>query len=361
MGEKFYTYLWLREDGSPYYAGKGCERRAYRKHRIGNPPPDDRIILQYHPSEKEAFEAEIFLIEYFGRKNLGNGCLWNLTDGGEGASGFVRSEEAKAKYKGRKLPPEVVAKIAQFHRGRKRPKETGKRIREAKTKYTSCRCCATKLSAKQCNTKCPECGERNLRPLGPLNQGGIKYYSCRCCSYRLTGRQLCRKCPECGERNKTKLGPKNQVIRSPESIAKQSEKMKGRKRSAESCAKQSAAMTGRTHSEKSKELMRLVQKDAWTPARRENQSERQKGKPRTTETKDKMSSSKTKYYTCRGCSTKITGRQRVLGCPECKEVNSIALGPKNQIVRSPEYRAKQSAAQKSRCARKRSSSLPPSA
>jgi hypothetical protein len=81
--ETFYTYLWLRDDGTPYYVGKGHGKRAYRK----GCPPHDRILVQPHPSEQDAFAAEIFLILYFGRKDLGAGCLRNLTDGGEGASG----------------------------------------------------------------------------------------------------------------------------------------------------------------------------------------------------------------------------------------------------------------------------------
>lgn len=55
-------------------------------HRVYR-PPDDRILLQEYPSESAANEAEIFLILYYGRKDLGTGCLRNRTDGGEGARG----------------------------------------------------------------------------------------------------------------------------------------------------------------------------------------------------------------------------------------------------------------------------------
>ena len=54
---KFYTYLWLREDGTPYYVGKGSADRAYVKHRVGNAPPRERIIVQEFDSEQTAFEA----------------------------------------------------------------------------------------------------------------------------------------------------------------------------------------------------------------------------------------------------------------------------------------------------------------
>jgi len=96
----FYTYLWLREDGTPYYAGKGSGRRGRisSKHGVLRRPKDSsRIIMQDWPSEEDAFEAEKFLILYYGRKDLGTGCLRNLTDGGEGSSGCVQSEESKNK------------------------------------------------------------------------------------------------------------------------------------------------------------------------------------------------------------------------------------------------------------------------
>jgi hypothetical protein len=87
----FYTYLWLREDGTPYYVGKGKGQRAYIRHRVGNPPPIERIIVQEHQTESEAFEAEAFLIQYYGREDQGCGGLLNLSDGGEGAGNFSKS------------------------------------------------------------------------------------------------------------------------------------------------------------------------------------------------------------------------------------------------------------------------------
>jgi hypothetical protein len=86
---QFYTYLWLREDGTPYYVGKGTGKRAFndRKNHRFPPPPKDRILLQEFPDEESAFIAEAFLIALYGREDLGEGTLLNLTDGGEGCSG----------------------------------------------------------------------------------------------------------------------------------------------------------------------------------------------------------------------------------------------------------------------------------
>lgn len=96
----YYNYLWLREDGTPYYAGKGKGSRAFGgRHSVHKPTEDNRILIQEHPDEESAFEAERFLISYYGRKDLGTGCLYNLTDGGEGgdtSTGKKRSEKAKA-------------------------------------------------------------------------------------------------------------------------------------------------------------------------------------------------------------------------------------------------------------------------
>lgn len=99
----YYVYAYLREDGSPYYIGKGKERRAWEQHRCngkGVPTPDDykRIVLLHENLlETEAFKLEIELIEKYGRKDLGTGILRNKTNGGEGLSGIISSPETNWK------------------------------------------------------------------------------------------------------------------------------------------------------------------------------------------------------------------------------------------------------------------------
>jgi hypothetical protein len=94
---EYYTYLWLREDGTPYYVGKGCGSRAFERSGHTCLPPKDknRVVLQGFADESEALTADRFLIAYYGRLDLGNGCLRNLTNGGDGVSGLQHSLETK--------------------------------------------------------------------------------------------------------------------------------------------------------------------------------------------------------------------------------------------------------------------------
>ena len=96
---RFYTYAYLREDRTPYYIGKGSGNRIYDKRRTIKPPKDkSRIIfLKQNLTEEEAFKHEIYMIAVFGRKDLGMGILHNRTNGGDGTSGRVVSEETKRK------------------------------------------------------------------------------------------------------------------------------------------------------------------------------------------------------------------------------------------------------------------------
>lgn len=89
----FYTYLWLREDGSPYYVGKGHGKRAFRK----GSPSRNRIVIHEWVDEATAFAFEIYQIDFWGRKDNGTGILRNRTDGGEGLTGQIISDEARKK------------------------------------------------------------------------------------------------------------------------------------------------------------------------------------------------------------------------------------------------------------------------
>jgi hypothetical protein len=101
----FYTYLYLRYDGTPYYVGKGRRDRAYDHsgHRVKLPKDRRFIIIQEYESEPAALLAEKFLIAAYGHKDLGTGCLRNRTDGGDGAAGAIRSEETRRRMGQAKL------------------------------------------------------------------------------------------------------------------------------------------------------------------------------------------------------------------------------------------------------------------
>jgi hypothetical protein len=128
--QMYYTYAYLREDGTPYYIGKGnkSQYRAYGKHLRGLTPKDRNkiLILKDNITEEEAFKHEIYMIAVFGRKDLGTGILRNLTDGGEGTSGIVRSDEYRKKLREKRRPrtEEEKRKTSETLKGRKRRPRT---------------------------------------------------------------------------------------------------------------------------------------------------------------------------------------------------------------------------------------------
>jgi DNA-binding cell septation regulator SpoVG len=95
----YYVYQYLRSDGTPYYIGKGMGRRAFSaNHSINVPKDRTRIIMiKENMLESDAFALEIKLIAKYGRKDIGTGILRNMTNGGEGSSGFIFSDESRVK------------------------------------------------------------------------------------------------------------------------------------------------------------------------------------------------------------------------------------------------------------------------
>jgi hypothetical protein len=105
----YYVYAWLRPCGAPFYVGKGRGKRD-RIPKYNNPvfsrivdkirlSGDEPTVIRLHENltEAEAFDLERAEIAKHGRRNNGTGTLANLTDGGEGNSGWSPSEKTKEK------------------------------------------------------------------------------------------------------------------------------------------------------------------------------------------------------------------------------------------------------------------------
>lgn len=110
-----YNYGKIHFDYEPFTVGKGCYNRMYshlkEKEETTYNPHKVRIINKIRKAglepiilkifenlnENVAIESEKLLIALIGRYNKNSGPLTNLTDGGEGFSGTVKTEEMLAK------------------------------------------------------------------------------------------------------------------------------------------------------------------------------------------------------------------------------------------------------------------------
>lgn len=151
----YYVYILRdpRKENEPFYVGKGKDNRVEfhgNKADVHNPFKINVInkikevglepVIEYYRENLEesvAFSEEIALIKQYGRRDNGTGILTNLTDGGEGSSGYIRSEDATEKWydsrknSGYKHPIEVIEKIAKSNTGKKRSSETKKKLSES--------------------------------------------------------------------------------------------------------------------------------------------------------------------------------------------------------------------------------------
>lgn len=97
---KYYTYAYLREDGTPYYIGKGSGKRAFKRNKNDIQSGGNKIlILKYFDIEFDAYKHEMYMIQVLGRKDLGTGILHNRTGGGDGSMQHIISNESMEKHR----------------------------------------------------------------------------------------------------------------------------------------------------------------------------------------------------------------------------------------------------------------------
>lgn len=121
MKNNYYVYQHVRLDTMEvFYVGKGTGNRAYSTKRrnkywqnIVNKVGYHVEIVHAQLTEQKSFELEIETIANY--RNIGY-KLCNMTNGGEGSSGFMHSEESRAKIrafnKGRVPLEETRAKMS---------------------------------------------------------------------------------------------------------------------------------------------------------------------------------------------------------------------------------------------------------
>ncbi|MBC8427376.1 MAG: hypothetical protein H8D97_00645 [Proteobacteria bacterium] len=149
MNNNFYVYaLYDPDEEEPFYIGKGHGDRAqdsttlsgsggsiYKKRKINKILSKGKKIeidyIEWNLTEQRAFEVEIESISFYGRK-INGGCLTNLTDGGDGPSGHIHSDEHKRKIsnsmKGIIRTKEHTENLRQLQLGKIIPEETKKKI-----------------------------------------------------------------------------------------------------------------------------------------------------------------------------------------------------------------------------------------
>lgn len=141
--EKYYIYKILNKTNAKVYIGKaknpkarweihistamsGTDKYMHLLHRAivkyGQDNFDFSIIEEFQ-NEQEAFEAEKYWIDFY-RCNInkyGKEAGYNMTDGGEGISGYHHTEETRQKigeaHKGLVYSEESKNKMSNSHRG----------------------------------------------------------------------------------------------------------------------------------------------------------------------------------------------------------------------------------------------------
>ena len=170
--DTYYVYAYLRQDGSPYYIGKGKRDRAWYKRKEEIKPPRNKsliLIVENNLTELGALAIERRLIRWYGRKDLGTGILRNKTDGGDGSVGHRCPEKNKKALRGRKLTETHKRNISAALIGKKRKhqqivsQETREKISHALLGRTLSDTTKEKMRIAKIGKKFSETHKENMR------------------------------------------------------------------------------------------------------------------------------------------------------------------------------------------------------
>lgn len=151
-GSNYCIYRHLKPCGEVFYIGIGNLKRPYKKQNrsifwknVVEKCGYEIQVLKSDLSWEDAKELEIILISWYKRRDCCGGTLVNLTDGGEGTIGVVKSTETiqkiinakRGKYSGvnspcygRKASCETLKKMSESRRGIKWSEEQHLKVAE---------------------------------------------------------------------------------------------------------------------------------------------------------------------------------------------------------------------------------------
>ena len=159
----YYVYAYIRSHdtkvakaGTPYYIGKGKNKRAWNKHSNVKRPDDKSkiIILEQNLSEIGAFALERRMIEWYGREDIDvGGILRNKSEGGYYPGKLFHTEETKKMMVKTRIQNGTSArsktcrdKISKAHKGKKKSEAHKKTLSIVWTELAKEKCKQEKMN-----------------------------------------------------------------------------------------------------------------------------------------------------------------------------------------------------------------------
>jgi hypothetical protein len=262
----YHLYIYFRPNGVPCYVGIGRNKRwlDHLKKGSGNRHlkaiialaggTTPHVKIRDGMTKAQAIEAEIALIAAIGRKDLGTGPLVNLTDGGDGPSGFIVGEDVRRiigqKSKEKWNDPATRARIIEAqNKGRATPEYRKKRSEISKANASNSDVRARSAETKRKTLLNPEIRKK----ISIATRNAMARPEIKC---RMSEAQKKRfESPEA----RAKLGNNTRGRKlSLEHKQKIAAKHRGQKRSKEARAKMSAWQIGRKMSPETKKKLSVA-------------------------------------------------------------------------------------------------------